>query len=174
MQIGIRELKSKLSEYVRRAQDGEEITVTDHGTPMARLAPLFLYPDAQSDTGSALGEPTAEYDTKMSRPSARQKARDEETYASLLLKAQRQGKHATQKETLTAALKEYVRRQGAEAIIAAFGTIEFDPDWDYKKLRRIKSRLLWIPVSGQRPFEKKAAILAKRSWRICSLRAMPS
>ncbi|MBC7643640.1 MAG: type II toxin-antitoxin system prevent-host-death family antitoxin [Thermoleophilia bacterium] len=40
MDIGIRELKSKLSEYVARAAGGEIIRVTDRGVPKAMLTPL--------------------------------------------------------------------------------------------------------------------------------------
>lgn len=40
MSVGIRELKAKLSEYVSRAADGEEIVVTDRGRPVARLVAL--------------------------------------------------------------------------------------------------------------------------------------
>ena len=38
--IGIRELKAKLSECVRRAADGERLIVTDRGRPVAQLTPL--------------------------------------------------------------------------------------------------------------------------------------
>ena len=40
MSVGIRELKAKLSEYVSRAADGEQIVVTDRGRPVARLVGL--------------------------------------------------------------------------------------------------------------------------------------
>lgn len=40
MEVGIRELKAKLSEYLSRAAAGETITVTDRGRPAARLVPL--------------------------------------------------------------------------------------------------------------------------------------
>jgi prevent-host-death family protein len=40
MEVGIRDLKAKLSEYVGRAAAGEEITITDRGTPVAVLASL--------------------------------------------------------------------------------------------------------------------------------------
>ena len=40
MDIGIRELKSRLSEYVARAAEGEIIRVTDRGVPKAMLTPL--------------------------------------------------------------------------------------------------------------------------------------
>lgn len=43
--IGIRELRQNASEYVRRAERGETIEVTDRGRPVARLSPL---PKAES------------------------------------------------------------------------------------------------------------------------------
>jgi prevent-host-death family protein len=39
MRAGIAELKASLSEYVRRVSAGEEIVITDHGRPVARLMP---------------------------------------------------------------------------------------------------------------------------------------
>jgi prevent-host-death family protein len=38
-QIGIRELRQNASEYVRRAEAGETIEVTDRGRPVAVLGP---------------------------------------------------------------------------------------------------------------------------------------
>jgi prevent-host-death family protein len=43
--VGIRELRQNASEYVRRAEAGETIEVTDRGRPVARLSPL---PGAES------------------------------------------------------------------------------------------------------------------------------
>jgi len=40
MDVGIRELKAHLSEYVARAAAGEVIRVTDRGVPTAVLMPL--------------------------------------------------------------------------------------------------------------------------------------
>ena len=40
MDVGIRELKEHLSEYLERASRGEVIRVTDRGQPKAVLAPL--------------------------------------------------------------------------------------------------------------------------------------
>ena len=37
---GIAELKASLSEYLRRVKAGEEVIVTEHGRPIARLAPI--------------------------------------------------------------------------------------------------------------------------------------
>jgi prevent-host-death family protein len=36
-EVGIRELKNRLSAYLERVQAGEEFIVTDHGKPIARL-----------------------------------------------------------------------------------------------------------------------------------------
>lgn len=40
MNVGIRELRDGLSRYLADVRDGEEITVTDHGKPVARLVPI--------------------------------------------------------------------------------------------------------------------------------------
>ncbi len=46
MDVGIRELKARLSHYVKLAHEGESITVTDRGSPVAILAAL---PTAEAD-----------------------------------------------------------------------------------------------------------------------------
>lgn len=38
--VGIRELRQRASELVRRVEDGESIEITDRGRPVAVLAPL--------------------------------------------------------------------------------------------------------------------------------------
>lgn len=38
-EIGIRELKTHLSALLRRVKSGESLTVTDRGTPVARIVP---------------------------------------------------------------------------------------------------------------------------------------
>lgn len=40
MDVGVRELKARLSEYLDRVEKGETIRVTDRGKPKALLAPL--------------------------------------------------------------------------------------------------------------------------------------
>jgi len=37
--VGLRELKNRLSEYVRQVRDGEEVLVTDRGAVVAELGP---------------------------------------------------------------------------------------------------------------------------------------
>ena len=38
--IGLRQLKTRLSEYVNRCRDGEHIIITDRGREIAELVPL--------------------------------------------------------------------------------------------------------------------------------------
>ena len=41
MDVAVRELKAKLSAYLKRAAAGEMITVTDRGRPVAVLGPVL-------------------------------------------------------------------------------------------------------------------------------------
>lgn len=38
--IGIRELRQRASDYLRRVQEGETVEVTDRGRPVARIVPI--------------------------------------------------------------------------------------------------------------------------------------
>jgi len=37
--VGVRELKNRLSRYLKRVQEGEEIIVTEHGRSVAKIIP---------------------------------------------------------------------------------------------------------------------------------------
>jgi prevent-host-death family protein len=52
LQVGIAELKARLSEYLARVQEGEEIVVADRGRAVARLIPAAR--PAASEEGSRL------------------------------------------------------------------------------------------------------------------------
>ena len=54
----------------------------------------------------------------------------------LIEEAQEVGHHRTKKDAVTAALAEYVKRHRQQKIIEAFGTVDFDPHYDYKADRR--------------------------------------
>lgn len=54
----------------------------------------------------------------------------------LIEQARRAGGHRTKKEAVTAALKEYVQRRRQQRILDLAGQIEYEPDYDYKDLRR--------------------------------------
>ena len=54
----------------------------------------------------------------------------------LLAEAQRIGGQRTKKATVTEALEEYIQRRKRAKILKLFGTVDFDPKYDYKKQRR--------------------------------------
>jgi Arc/MetJ family transcription regulator len=56
----------------------------------------------------------------------------------LLAKAQRVGGHRTKREAVNEALAEYVRRREQLKILKLAGTIDYHPDYDYKKQRKRK------------------------------------
>jgi Arc/MetJ family transcription regulator len=55
---------------------------------------------------------------------------------NLLEEARRVGGHRTNRATVTEALQEYVSRRRQTKIVKLFGTVEFEPTYDYKKQRR--------------------------------------
>lgn len=40
MDVAVSALRAKLSDWIERARDGEEVVVTERGTPVARLVPV--------------------------------------------------------------------------------------------------------------------------------------
>jgi Arc/MetJ family transcription regulator len=56
----------------------------------------------------------------------------------LLAQAQQLGHHRTKRETVNEALKEYIEYRKRLEAIDAFGTIDFGPDFDYKKMRKAR------------------------------------
>jgi len=55
---------------------------------------------------------------------------------ALIEEAKEAGRHKTKKAAVTAALREYVQRRQQLEILDLFGTVDFDPSYDYKALRR--------------------------------------
>jgi Arc/MetJ family transcription regulator len=53
----------------------------------------------------------------------------------LITKAVKLGGHQTEKAAVTQALTEYIHRLEQEKILSLFGSVEFDPTYDYKKQR---------------------------------------
>ena len=54
----------------------------------------------------------------------------------LLEEALRIGGQRTKKATVNEALEEYIQRRKQARILKLFGTVDFDPKYDYKKQRR--------------------------------------
>jgi prevent-host-death family protein len=40
MEVGIRELRNHLSDYLERVREGDEVVVTDRGVAVARIVPI--------------------------------------------------------------------------------------------------------------------------------------
>ena len=57
---------------------------------------------------------------------------------ALIEEARRTGGHKTKKEAVTAALDEDIQRRKQQRVMGQFGTFEFDPDYDYKHVRKKK------------------------------------
>ena len=57
----------------------------------------------------------------------------------LIEEARKVGGHKTKKDAVNAALQEYVRHHKQIQILDLAGTIDFDPNYDYKTERRRKS-----------------------------------
>jgi len=53
----------------------------------------------------------------------------------LLTKALEIGGYKSKKDTVNAALDEFIKRRKAKDLIDIFGTIEYDASYDYKKMR---------------------------------------
>ncbi len=54
----------------------------------------------------------------------------------LITKAVKLGGHRTKKAAVTRALEEYIRQLEQEKILSLFGSVDFDPRYDYKTQRR--------------------------------------
>jgi hypothetical protein len=56
----------------------------------------------------------------------------------LLEQAQKIGRHRTKKETVNAALAEYIRHREQQNILSLFGKIAYESAYDYKRERKAK------------------------------------
>jgi Arc/MetJ family transcription regulator len=54
----------------------------------------------------------------------------------LIQKAVRLGGHKTKKAAVSKALIEYIQNLEQEKILSIFGTVKYDPEYDYKEQRR--------------------------------------
>lgn len=56
----------------------------------------------------------------------------------LLENAKKLGRHRTKRETVNAALAEYIGRRKQQEIVQLFGAVEYDKRYDHKRERRAK------------------------------------
>lgn len=59
---------------------------------------------------------------------------------NLIEEVRRAGGHKTKKAAVTAAMEEYLRYRKQLQFLEQFGTVDFDPTYDYKAERRRKRR----------------------------------
>jgi Arc/MetJ family transcription regulator len=57
---------------------------------------------------------------------------------NLIEEARRVGNHKTKKEAVTKALSEYIAHRKRLEILTSFGTVDFDPKYNYKAERKRK------------------------------------
>ena len=57
---------------------------------------------------------------------------------TLLEEAQSVGHNLTETETVNKALAEFIQRHKQRQIVDLFGTIDYDPDFNYKDQRKVK------------------------------------
>lgn len=55
---------------------------------------------------------------------------------ALIVKAVQLGKHKSKRDAVTQALVEYINHLEQQKILSLFGTIDYDPKYDYKRQRR--------------------------------------
>lgn len=55
---------------------------------------------------------------------------------ALLEEARKIGGHKTKKAAVSQALEEYIQRHKQQEILSLFGTVDYDPDYDYKEQRK--------------------------------------
>ncbi len=75
LQVGVRELKTQLSKYLRHVKAGQTIVITDHGRPVGRIVPAGQTLDDKLQAMVAAG--LADWNgqrLKPTRPVARVKA----------------------------------------------------------------------------------------------------
>jgi len=66
MRVGTRELKSKLSEYMRLVKSGQTILVTEHGKPIGQIVPVKASVEERLHAMVATG--LAEWDGQKLKP----------------------------------------------------------------------------------------------------------
>ena len=54
----------------------------------------------------------------------------------LITRALKLGGHRTKKAAVTRALQEYIRHLEQGRVLSLFGSVDFDPEYDYKKQRK--------------------------------------
>jgi len=82
--VGIRELKSRLSEYLRAVKAGQTIIITEHGKPVGRIVPPELSVEEKLDAMVKAG--LAEWNgEKLGDPKVRARVKDGHSVAQIVI-----------------------------------------------------------------------------------------
>lgn len=82
--VGIRELKARLSTYIRQVKAGRTVIITDRGTPVGRIMPLS--PSVEARTQQLIEAGFASWSGRRLAPSVpAARSRGQRTVADLLL-----------------------------------------------------------------------------------------
>ena len=84
MTVGVRELKARLSEYLREIKNGQTVVITEHGKAVARLMPVAQSLDERLQALVTAG--LAEWSGQpLARVTGRPRVRGAKTVADLLI-----------------------------------------------------------------------------------------
>ena len=82
--IGVRQLKTRLSEYLRKVKEGQTIVITEHGKPVGRIVPVAQSLESRMQAMSQAG--LAAWSGKKLKPMTHKaRARGQRTVANLLI-----------------------------------------------------------------------------------------
>ena len=86
--VGIRELKSRLSEYLRAVKAGQTIIITEHGKPVGRIVPPEQMPEqsVEEEMHAMVRAGLAEWNgQKLGPPKATARVKDGHSVAQIII-----------------------------------------------------------------------------------------
>jgi prevent-host-death family protein len=66
--VGIRELKQNASKVIKEVKEGEAVTVTEHGVPVAKIIPIAKDRYQELIDDGTLEPPTTRFDIRQIKP----------------------------------------------------------------------------------------------------------
>jgi len=84
MQVGVRELKSRLSHYLRQVKAGQTVTITERGQPVGKIVPVSQSLEEKIEAMAQAG--LLQWSGKKLKPTPRMaRIRGERTAADMLI-----------------------------------------------------------------------------------------
>jgi prevent-host-death family protein len=86
LQVGIRELKSRLSHYIRHVKSGQTVTITEYGKPVGQIIPITEEQSLEDRLKAMQEAGLLEWNGQKLEPTPRQaRTKGDRTVADLLL-----------------------------------------------------------------------------------------